>query len=220
MARPLVDTSLYIPTCSYLAVPNSAFCSNSTVPSGYYGDLHNAHRKVATLYRLPEKQSSPSHSLKRLCYCRRLCSAGQQARPSVSSAASGFPEGQGNSVDKSALPSPGSTLTAANDNSEVYSVSLQKPMGIVFEEAKDGAIFVSQIVANSHASKTSPSIAVGDRLLSTTAQATQPNGATREVIFETRGEKFETVMAAILSNVCARCFITLSFQRSKDLSPS
>lgn len=97
---------------------------------------------------------------------------------------------------------------------------MKRPLGLVLEEDKEGNIFVDEIVEDGNASKTGL-VDVGDQLLAVSAvvfNKTIDYGgigvkAGEETIkFMTRGEKFDTVMAAIGSNPSQR-LVTLYFQK-------
>mmetsp|Transcript_15930 Transcript_15930/g.34534 ORF Transcript_15930/g.34534 Transcript_15930/m.34534 type:complete len:191 (+) Transcript_15930:68-640(+) len=86
-----------------------------------------------------------------------------------------------------------------------YQVSLSRPLGLLLEEKKNGEIYVAEIVPDSSAAR-SGVISVGDILISTSAHVTtsmqvygetEVPGGEQKVRLNVRGEKFETVMAAI-----------------------
>lgn len=57
----------------------------------------------------------------------------------------------------------------------------------------------------------------GDRLLATTAYPSEGQfRAQHPIVFSCSGEKFDTVIAAIQSNTCARCYITLVLERKQS----
>lgn len=101
-----------------------------------------------------------------------------------------------------------------------YEIRIKKPLGLVLEEKKSGGIFVAEIVPDGNAAKTGL-VNVGDQLVSTSAtvfNGTSDYGGVsvksgeETIKFAVRGEKFDTVMAAIGSNMSQR-LVTLEFQK-------
>ena len=101
-----------------------------------------------------------------------------------------------------------------------YEIRIKKPLGLVLEEKKSGGIFVAEIVQDGNAAKTGL-VNVGDQLISTSAMVfngTSDYGGVsvksgeETIKFAVRGEKFDTVMAAIGSNMSQR-LVTLEFQK-------
>lgn len=102
-----------------------------------------------------------------------------------------------------------------------YSVTLSKPLGLILEEDRDsGSIYVGEVVKDGNADRNG-SISAGDILIATagyTRTTEQTYGVTivpggeRVVRLQVRGERFETVMAAISSHP-ASVPVTLEFQR-------
>jgi len=98
-------------------------------------------------------------------------------------------------------------------------VTLQKPLGVVLEESKDG-IYVAEVQRGGNAERNGE-INVGDMLISTSAWITtneQTYGETRvpggeeRVKMAVRGQSFDSVMAAIGTHK-AHQEVTLEFQR-------
>ncbi|CAI5930994.1 unnamed protein product [Closterium sp. NIES-64] len=104
-------------------------------------------------------------------------------------------------------------LEVESHGGEVYWVPLGKPLGIVFKEAPDGAVLVDELVPRGNADKADPPIQPGDRLLATSAWASDPNGQRQQVMFKAVGEPFDIVMAAIGSNSCAQCHVAVVLER-------
>ncbi|GAQ91536.1 hypothetical protein KFL_008020060 [Klebsormidium nitens] len=105
---------------------------------------------------------------------------------------------------------------------KVYTVALQKPLGIYFKDANDGVV-VDEVAEGGHADGFNKSvhnktrIQSGDRLLATTAFPSEGQFRTQQpIVFPTSGEKFDTVIAAIQSNTCARCYITLVLEHMQS----
>ena len=101
-----------------------------------------------------------------------------------------------------------------------YAVELKKPLGMFLEEDKNGNIFVDELVPGGAAEK-SGIIGVGDRLIATSAivfNSSMDYGGVsvkkgeEQIRFSTRGEKFDTVMAAISTWPAGRK-MKLEFQR-------
>mmetsp|Transcript_28711 Transcript_28711/g.80821 ORF Transcript_28711/g.80821 Transcript_28711/m.80821 type:complete len:192 (+) Transcript_28711:105-680(+) len=89
-----------------------------------------------------------------------------------------------------------------------YSVTLRKPLGLVLEEDKAGNILVAEVVPEGNADK-SGVISEGDKLIATSGYVyTTENqytgntvrGGEQLVKMTVKGEKFDTVMAAIGSH--------------------
>ncbi|CAI5499946.1 unnamed protein product [Closterium sp. Naga37s-1] len=79
--------------------------------------------------------------------------------------------------------------------------------------ARNGAVLVDELVPRGNADKADPPIQPGDRLLATSAWASDPNGQRQQVMFKAVGEPFDIVMAAIGSNSCAQCHIAVVLER-------
>lgn len=84
-------------------------------------------------------------------------------------------------------------------------LELNKPLGIAFEEVKPGNIIVVEVVKDGNADK-SGLVDIGDQLIATSAivydtedyyQGVKVRKGMQIVRLSVRGEKFETVMAAI-----------------------
>lgn len=99
-------------------------------------------------------------------------------------------------------------------------VELNKPLGIVLEEAKAGNIFVAEVVGGGNAEK-SGLIDVGDQLIATSAivygseeyyQGVKVRKGMQVVRLSVFGEKFDTVMAAIGTHP-AHVKVTLEIQK-------
>ena len=91
---------------------------------------------------------------------------------------------------------------------------------MVLEEKKEGGIFVGEIVEGGNADK-SGLVSVGDELIATSGvvfNSTQDYGGVsvksgeETVRLAVRGEKLDTIMAAIASNPSQRT-VTLEFQK-------
>ena len=85
-----------------------------------------------------------------------------------------------------------------------YVVNVMKPLGIVFEETKDGALYVAELVDNGAAERAG--VTVGDKLVAVSANVySKPtsyggvvvNQRQETVRLQTLGEDFDTIMAAI-----------------------
>lgn len=120
----------------------------------------------------------------------------------------------------------GSVVRAAADEDKPpagctrYSINIKRPLGLVLEEKKEGGIFVGEIVEGGNADK-SGLVSVGDELIATSGvvfNSTQDYGGVsvksgeETVRLAVRGEKFDTIMAAIASNPSQRT-VTLEFQK-------
>eukprot|EP00242_Pyramimonas_sp_CCMP2087_P016818 CAMPEP_0198210884 /NCGR_PEP_ID=MMETSP1445-20131203/22499_1 /TAXON_ID=36898 /ORGANISM="Pyramimonas sp., Strain CCMP2087" /LENGTH=183 /DNA_ID=CAMNT_0043885043 /DNA_START=82 /DNA_END=633 /DNA_ORIENTATION=- len=90
-------------------------------------------------------------------------------------------------------------------NCRRYKVSLIKPLGLVLEEKKNGEIYVAGVTPDSSADKCGE-IGIGDVLISTSAITFTTKqdygeitvgGGEQRITMNVKGEKFETVMAAI-----------------------
>ena len=102
-----------------------------------------------------------------------------------------------------------------------YEVTLKKPLGLVLEEnVKGEGIYCVEVVPNG-AADLDGQVRQGDQLIATsgyiytTEQKYQDNivrGGERLVRLATRGERFDTVMAAIRSHP-GHVPVTLEFQR-------
>jgi len=101
-----------------------------------------------------------------------------------------------------------------------YQVVLKKPLGLVLETDKHNNIFVAEIKRGGNAEREG-SIGVGDVLVSTSAYVTTTEqqygetwvqGGEKFIKLATRGETFDTVMAAIGSHK-AHHTVVLEFQR-------
>ena len=99
-------------------------------------------------------------------------------------------------------------------------VTLAKPFGMVLEEDGNGGIVVSEILEEGNAAKEG-TIQVGDSLIATTALvynteqsygSVTVKGGEQYVRVAVRGEKFDTIMAAIRTNP-ASVPPTLEFER-------
>lgn len=113
--------------------------------------------------------------------------------------------------------SPGATL---------YSVSLKKPLGIVFEE-RGADVVVAEVVPGGSAdlgripgrmgseSLEGGRVAVGDVLRGTSAVPLRESQSPVPMVgfMATRGESWRTVMAAIASNTCRNCPVVLVLER-------
>uniref|UniRef100_A0A7S4GIG1 PDZ domain-containing protein n=1 Tax=Eutreptiella gymnastica TaxID=73025 RepID=A0A7S4GIG1_9EUGL len=101
-----------------------------------------------------------------------------------------------------------------------FKVTLAKPFGMVLEEDGNGGIVVSEILEEGNAAKEG-TIQVGDSLIATTALvynteqsygSVTVKGGEQYVRVAVRGEKFDTIMAAIRTNP-ASVPPTLEFER-------
>mmetsp|Transcript_17450 Transcript_17450/g.27920 ORF Transcript_17450/g.27920 Transcript_17450/m.27920 type:complete len:172 (+) Transcript_17450:55-570(+) len=101
-----------------------------------------------------------------------------------------------------------------------YSVLVKRPLGLVLETDSQGDIFVVEVVANGNAFK-SGLVNVGDKLLAVSAVVFNKTTEYGEVNvrsgeetikFMTKGERFDTVMAAIQTNPSQR-LVTLDLQK-------
>jgi hypothetical protein len=102
-----------------------------------------------------------------------------------------------------------------------YSVTLSKPLGLILEQDRDnGSIYVAEVVPEGNADRNG-TISAGDILIATSGytRTTEQKygeivvrGGERVVRLLVRGERFETVMAAISSHP-ATVQVTLEFQR-------
>eukprot|EP00271_Cylindrocystis_brebissonii_P014966 TRINITY_DN3674_c0_g1_i1.p1 TRINITY_DN3674_c0_g1~~TRINITY_DN3674_c0_g1_i1.p1 ORF type:complete len:211 (+),score=34.01 TRINITY_DN3674_c0_g1_i1:157-789(+) len=117
----------------------------------------------------------------------------------------------GNDDNESEQPPPGCSR---------IKVDLRRPLGLVLEEALSGGIFVCEILPDSHAARAGV-IDVGDELLATSAvvykRQEEYGGVAvqkgmERVRLTVRGEKFETVMAAIGTHL-ADMTVTLELQK-------
>ena len=104
-----------------------------------------------------------------------------------------------------------------------YAVEIKKPLGMYLAEDKNGNIFVEGLLPEGAAEK-SGLISVGDRLIAVSAivfNSTMDYGGVavkkgeEQIRFATRGEKFDTVMAAISTWPAPRK-MKLEFQRCDD----
>jgi len=114
---------------------------------------------------------------------------------------------------------PSASTEASSESAEVtaeerssaasrYSVSLSKPLGLILEENSNNVIYVAEIVAGGNADR-SGLISAGDTLISTSGYVyTNSNEYTGNMVrsgeqlvtMNVKGEKFDTVMAAIGSH--------------------
>ena len=88
----------------------------------------------------------------------------------------------------------------------VYEVELQKPLGIVFEEVEAGGskgVFVSEVVPEGNAARSSIGIGVGDLLLACTGVKVRGAKFDRPLIQADRLD-YDTVIMAIQSNEAKR----------------
>jgi hypothetical protein len=101
-----------------------------------------------------------------------------------------------------------------------YAVIIKKPLGMYLETDKQGNIFVAELIPGG-AAEASGLINVGDRLLATSAivfNSSMDYGGVsvkkgeEQIRFSTRGESFDTVMAAISTWPAPRK-MKLEFQR-------
>ena len=101
-----------------------------------------------------------------------------------------------------------------------YSIKVKRPLGLVLEEDKQGNIFVAEVIEDGNAAKTGL-VNAGDQLLFVSAVVfnktndyggVQVKAGEETIKFMTRGEKFDTVMAAIGTNPSQRP-VTLGFQK-------
>lgn len=101
-----------------------------------------------------------------------------------------------------------------------YAVIIKKPLGMYLETDKQGNIFVAELIPGG-AAEASGLIRVGDRLLATSAivfNSSMDYGGVsvkkgeEQIRFSTRGESFDTVMAAISTWPAPRK-MKLEFQR-------
>jgi len=85
-----------------------------------------------------------------------------------------------------------------------YVVNVKKPLGIVFEETKEGALFVAELVDGGAADRAG--VTVGDKLVAVSANVySKPtsyggvvvNQRQETVRLQCLGEDFDTIMAAI-----------------------
>lgn len=104
-------------------------------------------------------------------------------------------------------------------------LALTKPLGIILEEDKAGNIFVAEVIRDGNADK-SGLVDVGDQLISTSAivygtedyyQGVKVRKGMQIVRLGVRGEKFETVMAAIGTHP-AYIKVALEIQKCNPLS--
>lgn len=112
--------------------------------------------------------------------------------------------------------------------STLITVAVEKPLGLQLEE-RDGHIVVDDIIYGGNAEK-SGGVQRGDILRGVSARVIEGasprslGGFNRTkaslfgdfVLMDAEGESFETVMAAIKSNKCAQCAITLVLQRAQQ----
>lgn len=120
----------------------------------------------------------------------------------------------------------GGDASAAADEEPVppgcsrYAVIIKKPLGMYLETDKQGNIFVAELIPGG-AAEASGLINVGDRLLATSAivfNSSMDYGGVNvkkgeeQIRFSTRGESFDTVMAAISTWPAPRK-MKLEFQR-------
>ncbi|GLC51945.1 hypothetical protein PLESTB_000565600 [Pleodorina starrii] len=106
------------------------------------------------------------------------------------------------------------TEVLAVPGSRVFTISLQKPLGLVLAERAERVV-VESVNAGGHAA--AAGVAAGDVLLATSArpQVDTSKGTLRGqlILLATAGEKFSTVTAAIRSNTCSQCSVHLVLER-------
>lgn len=108
-----------------------------------------------------------------------------------------------------------SAQVAVCAGTKLVQVSLKKPLGIIFAD-KAGKIVVDELVPGGHAAA-SGNVQLGDELRLTTARIQgAPNATGKQILFSAQGETFDTVIAAIQSNTCSQCPITLVLERPND----
>eukprot|EP00240_Pyramimonas_obovata_P014329 CAMPEP_0118934400 /NCGR_PEP_ID=MMETSP1169-20130426/13804_1 /TAXON_ID=36882 /ORGANISM="Pyramimonas obovata, Strain CCMP722" /LENGTH=194 /DNA_ID=CAMNT_0006877303 /DNA_START=27 /DNA_END=611 /DNA_ORIENTATION=+ len=109
--------------------------------------------------------------------------------------------------------------------SSLITVALEKPLGLQLEE-RNGDIVVDDIIYGGNAEK-SGVVQKGDILRGVTARVVEGaaprsvGGFNRSkeslfgklVLMDTKGESFDTTMAAIASNRCSQCAVTIVLQR-------
>mmetsp|Transcript_26751 Transcript_26751/g.58327 ORF Transcript_26751/g.58327 Transcript_26751/m.58327 type:complete len:170 (+) Transcript_26751:108-617(+) len=107
-----------------------------------------------------------------------------------------------------------SVSVAVAGHSKIVTASLKKPLGFVLEE-HNGQVRVAQVTPNGSAERAG--VKPGDILRATTARAELSSGPSgimgQLLLLRTDGESFATVSAAIRSNRCSQCAITLVLER-------
>ena len=164
-------------------------------------------------------RASPSPSLITL-KLRATIPTGTQSRPSF--------RGINILTKAQQTPDQATTSSGATDSMDVippgcsrYELSITKPIGLVLEERKDTrSIVVAEIVPGGSADKTGL-VNVGDILIATQGYTRTTEqvygeivvrGGEKMVRLNVRGEKFDTVMAAI-GSIPGNMAVKLEFQR-------
>ncbi|XP_057833848.2 uncharacterized protein LOC131044522 isoform X2 [Cryptomeria japonica] len=111
----------------------------------------------------------------------------------------------GSNASENAIESKGKDFDLPPPGCSRFKVELSRPLGLVLEEDKAGKIFVAEIVKDGNADK-SGLVDIGDQLIATSAitygnvedyQGVKVRKGMQTVRLNVRGERFETVMAAI-----------------------
>jgi len=131
----------------------------------------------------------------------------------------------GSNPRKNATESKGQDYDSPPPGCNRFKVELSKPLGIVLEEDKSGNIFEAEIVNDGNADK-SGLVDVVDQLIATSAvvygniedyQGVRVRKGMEIVRLNVRGEKFETVMAAIGTHP-GHIKVTLELQKCEKVS--
>lgn len=132
----------------------------------------------------------------------------------------------GSNPSKTATESNGRDYDLPPAGCSRFKVELRKPLGIVLEEDKSGNIFVAELLKDGNADK-SGLLDVGDQLIATSAvvygnnedyQGVRVRKGMEIVRLNVRGERFETVMAAIGTHP-GHIKVTLELQKCEKVSP-
>ncbi|CAM6040130.1 unnamed protein product [Sphagnum compactum] len=198
--------------CTSLRLPiPSNICSRSSLASiRFYPTqlrvLHQ-HCSVSVYYSGLEKQAVGVHGVRGVLTQKPVLKAILNSdRGSEASS----------SEDGKDLPPPGCSR---------IKVELTKPLGIALEEDKFGNIFIAEVIRDGNADKTGL-VDVGDQLIATSAvvygseddyQGVMVRKGMQIVRLNVRGEKFNTVMAAIGTHP-AYIKVKLELQKCKPLS--
>ncbi|GLJ43780.1 hypothetical protein SUGI_0911460 [Cryptomeria japonica] len=130
----------------------------------------------------------------------------------------------GSNASENAIESKGKDFDLPPPGCSRFKVELSRPLGLVLEEDKAGKIFVAEIVKDGNADK-SGLVDIGDQLIATSAitygnvedyQGVKVRKGMQTVRLNVRGERFETVMAAIGTHP-GHIKVTLELQKCKDI---
>ncbi|BBN01704.1 hypothetical protein MPTK1_2g09630 [Marchantia polymorpha subsp. ruderalis] len=173
-------------SCSYLL---PAHCSSILPASACNGSAHFKHRRVSA-----SQSYAPAILLSAKGY--RINVRSTKVRVPYSCPRALIDSDQASSAEGSDLPPPGCSRVK---------VELSRPLGIAFEETKTGTVVVGEVISGGNA-QNSGLVEVGDQLIATSAvvysdtdeyQGVTVRKGMQIVRLNVRGERFETVMAAI-----------------------